>query len=314
MSGDKDLINDLDTLFERLSELEADNERIKAGTIASDNNTGKRLTELEKTEEVIFTSLAKNITQITKNQNKIKEPEKKVKSFDDREFKWIGKKFDEVTQLIIPEAIAELKERFDKEIEVTRNLQKNYRGVVKSVWKKEDKLEEVLRLFIKEVGNYLDTDRFEYLLEKLEVGSARLTDIEHHNCKGCKYEKQKSNSIPCWDCDCFDNFKPKETEKKERPPLGILANMITEKEVSGGEKVRSAAHTEYECISCGRPMKKGELCPICKPPEPSCGACKHDGEPHGDWCFNIVGKCFNYEKFEPKDRLPGGTGKGGVWD
>ena len=31
--------------------------------------------------------------------------------------------------------------------------------------------------------------------------------------------------------------------------------------------VRSAAHTEYECISCGRLMKKGELCPICKPPE-----------------------------------------------
>lgn len=50
--------------------------------------------------------------------------------------------------------------------------------------------------------------------------------------------------------------------------INYLIKKRDSKKASGGEKVRSAAHTEYECISCGKPMKKGDICPICKPPEP----------------------------------------------
>jgi len=33
--------------------------------------------------------------------------------------------------------------------------------------------------------------------------------------------------------------------------------------------------------------------------ELDCGDCKHEGGAYGAWCFDTVGKCVNYEKFEP---------------
>ncbi len=62
-----------------------------------------------------------------------------------------------------------------------------------------EKLEQKHKLFIKEIGNYLDTDRFEYLIGMLTSGEKVGNPIIHAyncHCNLCKKEDKKKDEHP----------------------------------------------------------------------------------------------------------------------
>lgn len=35
---------------------------------------------------------------------------------------------------------------------------------------------------------------------------------DNDSCAGCEHEKLKSNQLPCWECECFDKYEPREDD------------------------------------------------------------------------------------------------------
>jgi len=130
------------------------------------NNLSQKNTELEKKFEFMESEFKCTPKSFSIWVKKCKENKEQIAELS----KTIVKVQDIASQkrVEIRDVLSKLKENID-----------NYNA---KCWipqgNRQTNIEEVLQLFIKECGNYLDTNRFEYLLEKLDARSARQTDAE----------------------------------------------------------------------------------------------------------------------------------------
>lgn len=100
-------------------------------------------------------------------------------------------------------------------------------------------------------------------------------DLEEHEQMFSELKEQVKENIHGIDCNSFTELRNKEVLRElgkdhiafrddEGYEIPVdLYNLLSKLDGLAG----SARQTAYECISCGRPMEKGELCPICLPEE-----------------------------------------------